>query len=174
MVRHIRVVPHDPHWAALYQEEAARLAALLADEFVASYHIGSTAIPGISAKPIIDILVEVRDIGRVDALDSRFMAMGYLPKGENGLPGRRLFIKGSEEERSHHVHIYQAGNPAVRRHLAFRDYMIAHPAAAQAYSRLKEELARRFPQDAGGYVAGKDEFVREMERRALAWWEEAR
>jgi GrpB-like predicted nucleotidyltransferase (UPF0157 family) len=169
MVRRIEVLPHDPRWAALFRQEADALAALLGEALAAIHHIGSTAIPGVSAKPIIDLLVEVRAIEAVDALTPQFVTAGYLPRGENGIVGRRFYFKGTEEQRSHHIHTFQQGSPEIARYLAFRDYMIAHPEDAAAYSRLKEELARRFPDDAAGYVAGKDAFVREMERRALAW-----
>lgn len=169
MVRRVEVVPHDPAWAQSFQAEAEVIRAILGSEVVAVHHIGSTAIPGISAKPIVDIMVEVRDIARVDAYADRFAAQGYRPMGENGIPGRRYFIKGPDEARTHHVHIFAAGNPEIERHLTFRDYMIAHPEDARAYSRLKEDLAARFPTDIDSYVAGKDAFVKEIDRRAAAW-----
>ncbi|NLD73909.1 MAG: GrpB family protein, partial [Chloroflexi bacterium] len=97
------------------------------------------------------------------------IAAGYWPRGENGIPGRRFYVKGTDEARTHHVHVFGADSPEVERHLAFRDFMIAHPAEAQAYARLKEDLAARFPEDAEGYVAGKDAFVQEREARASAW-----
>jgi GrpB-like predicted nucleotidyltransferase (UPF0157 family) len=169
MVRHIEVVPHDPRWRELFEEEADQLDAIFGAEVVAIHHIGSTAIPNISAKPIIDILVEVQRIERIDAFNREMIERGYLPKGEFGISGRRFFIKGDEEQRSHHIHIFQAGNPEMERHLAFRDYMIAHPEEAEAYSLLKQELAREFPHDAERYMAGKNDFIKEIERKALAW-----
>lgn len=169
MVRRIIVLPYDAHWVDLFHQEAKTLAALLGQEMVAIHHIGSTAIPDMSAKPIIDILVEVRSLDAVDTLTPQFAAAGYLARGEHGIVGRRFFLKGTEEQRSHHIHIFQQHSPEIARHLVFRDYMIAHPGDATTYSRLKEELARRYPENAADYVAGKDAFVREMERRALAW-----
>jgi GrpB-like predicted nucleotidyltransferase (UPF0157 family) len=158
MVRKVEVVPHDPNWSKLFRVEADQVAVVLGREVVAIHHIGSTAIPGISAKPIIDILVEVYDIEKIDEFDE-----------EIGIPGRRFFIKGDDSTRTHHVHVFQTGDPEVERHLNFRDYMIAHPEVAQAYSRLKEELARKFPEDIKGYIEGKDGFIKEMDRRAAAW-----
>jgi len=169
MPRHVQVVPPNPRWAALFQAEAAIITQALGQEVVAIHHIGSTAIPGISAKPIIDILVDVRDILRIDACNPAMLRLGYEPKGEYGIPGRRFFIKGGDEQRSHHVHVFQCGNPEIQRHLDFRDYLIAHPETAQEYSQLKQELARRFPTDIDAYMAGKDAFIREIDRRACAW-----
>lgn len=169
MVREIQVVPYDSRWPERFAREADRLRAIFGAQVVAIHHIGSTAIPNVSAKPIIDVLVEVVSIEAIDAFNQEMIERGYLPKGEFGIPGRRFFIKGTEERRFHHVHVFQAGDPEMERHLAFRDYMIAHPDEAEAYTVLKRELAREFPHDAEGYMAGKNDFVVEVERKALAW-----
>jgi GrpB-like predicted nucleotidyltransferase (UPF0157 family) len=169
MLRRITVVPYDARWPDLFQEEAYELAAIFGEEVVAIHHIGSTAIPGIHAKPIIDILVEVQDIERVDAFNQEMTERGYLPKGEFGIRGRRFFIMGTEESRTHHVHVFQTSDAEFERHLAFRDYLRAHPEEAEAYGRLKQELARRFPHDIDSYMAGKDDLIKEMERKAKAW-----
>ncbi len=162
-------MPHSSRWAGEFRAEAERLTAALGDEVVAVHHVGSTAIPGISAKPIIDILLEVREVERLDGLGPEMSGLGYEAKGEFGLPGRRFFVKHAGERRTHQIHAYTTGNPELERHLAFRDYMISHPEDAEAYGRLKEELARRFSTDIEGYMDGKDAFIKEMERRALAW-----
>lgn len=169
MERVIRVVAHDPQWSEQFEQEAEELTAIFGQEIVAVHHIGSTAIPGILAKPIIDVLVEVQDIERIDTFNQEMIERGYLPKGEFGIAGRRFFIKGAEESRSHHIHVFQTGDPEFERHLAFRDYLRVHPEEAQAYSRLKQALARRFPHDINGYTAGKDDFIKEIERKAEAW-----
>jgi GrpB-like predicted nucleotidyltransferase (UPF0157 family) len=171
MLRQIEVVPYNPDWPRLFEEEAARLAVIFGPEIVAIHHIGSTAISTIKAKPIVDMLVEVRDIEKIDAFDATMSRRGYLPRGEFGIAGRRYFIKGDEIHRTHHIHMYQAGHPDVARHLDFRDYLIAHPEDAQAYSRLKEDLARRYPTDAESYVAGKDGLIKELDRKAKLWRE---
>jgi GrpB-like predicted nucleotidyltransferase (UPF0157 family) len=169
MLRNIRVVHHDPNWSNLFQREAEAIAEALRGQAIAVHHIGSTAIPNIRAKPIIDILVVVRDIEKVDGFNEAMMRLGYQPLGENGIPGRRFFIKGGDYTRSHHVHTYQTRHPEVDAHLNFRDYLIAHAEEAQAYSRLKEALARQFPHDIDGYMAGKDAFIKETIRKAKAW-----
>ena len=169
MVRLIEVVPYNPRWRVLFEGVASELIEVFGEEVVAIHHVGSTAIPNISAKPIIDVLVEVWCIERIDEFDPKMAERGYLPKGEFGIRGRRFFIKGDEEQRTHHIHVFQTGNPEVERHIAFRDHMIAHPEEAEAYSRLKEKLARRFPHDIEGYMAGKDEFIKKIERKARVW-----
>ncbi|MGD2104478.1 MAG: GrpB family protein [Anaerolineae bacterium] len=171
MKRNIEVVPHNPRWSELFEEEVRELKAIFGREIVQAHHIGSTAIAGILAKPIIDILLLVRDIERIDAFDGEMIARGYLPKGEFGIAGRRFFIKGSETRRTHHIHVFQTGNPECEHHLAFRDYLRSHPVEAQAYSRLKSELVGRFPHDIDGYMAGKNDFIRKIERKAEAWME---
>ncbi len=133
------------------------------------HHIGSTAVPGLQAKPIIDMLAEVRDIEKIDSLNSDMIAAGYTPKGEYGIPGRRYFFKGSEEKHSHHLHAFQSGNTEVTRHLLFRDYLRSHPEEARAYASLKESLVARFPNDIDVYMQGKDAFIKELDRRAVIW-----
>jgi len=169
MVRKTEVVPYDPDWPNLFKIEADRIAAVLGQEVVAIHHIGSTAIPNISAKPIIDMLVEVQDIEKTDDFNGEMTEQGYRPQGAFGIPGRRFFIKGGDATRTHHIHIFQTGHPRIEQHLNFRDYMIAHPEEARAYGRLKKELAQRFSEDIEGYMAGKDEFIKETDRRAKAW-----
>ncbi len=136
MTRQVRVVPYDPAWPAEARAEAARLKAVLGEEAVAVHHFGSTAVPGLAAKPIIDLLVEVRDIDGIDAFNTALAALGYEARGENGIPGRRYFVRGSPDVHTHHVHMFQAGGMEVTRHLAVRDYLRARPAEAEAYARV--------------------------------------
>ena len=152
----------------MFTQESARLAGILSTEIVACHHIGSTAIPGILAKPIVDILLEVKDIQKIDSYNNQLIGLGYLPRGEYGIPGRRYFIKEINVVRTYHVHTFQTGNPEIARHVNFRDYLIAHPAEAQAYSRLKAELAQQYPQDINGYVEGKTDFIRSVDEKASA------
>ncbi|HEU0301249.1 MAG TPA: GrpB family protein [Longimicrobium sp.] len=144
--------------------------AALGENVVAIHHVGSTAIPDIHAKPVIDLLVEVGDIAEVDGRSSAMESLGYEVMGEYGIPGRRYFRKDDRGgTRTHHIHAFQAGSEEVERHLAFRDYLIAHPADAQRYSELKRRLAREHPHSMDGYMDGKDGFIKEMDRRAARW-----
>lgn len=166
----VEVVPHNPEWRHAFEQEAKQIAIAIEDNLIHIHHIGSTAIPNIYAKPIIDFLVEVKDILRIDEQSPTIEILGYEAMGEFGLPGRRYFRKYKTPEiRTHHVHMYQVGSSEITRHLAFRDYMIAHPEAAQQYSELKRKLASKYPQDIEAYMDGKDQFVKEMTQKALAW-----
>ncbi|WP_088007397.1 GrpB family protein [Indiicoccus explosivorum] len=165
-MRKVEVLPFDPVWIHRFESEAAVLRRLLGENCIAIHHIGSTAVPDLAAKPIIDLLPVVRDLEEVDRLIGAFESIGYKAKGENGLPGRRYFQKGGDD-RTHHVHIYEAGSPEIRRHLVFRDYLRTHPDEAEAYGRLKTDLASKFPYDIGSYISGKEKFVAALESKAL-------
>lgn len=166
----VEVVPHSPRWRDAFAAEAKHVAAALGQCVVAIHHIGSTAIPNIYAKPVIDLLVEVKDITEVDGRSSAMESLGYEVMGEYGIPGRRYFRKDTREGiRTHNLHAFEAGSAEVARHLAFRDYMVAHPEDAQRYGELKRRLAEEHPQSMDGYMDGKDGFIKETDRRAARW-----
>jgi GrpB-like predicted nucleotidyltransferase (UPF0157 family) len=168
-MRKVEVVPFHDNWSVMFEEEARKVHNVFGNEIVAIYHIGSTSIPGMYAKPIIDILVEVKDIESVDNYNEQMSALGYLALGEHGIFGRRFFRKG-EVERTHHVHVFETGSKHITRHLAFKEYMIAHPEEAKAYSELKQKLSKQFPTDIKSYMEGKAPFIKETERKAVQWW----
>lgn len=168
-MRDVIVVDYDPRWPVRFAGEAARLAPVLGDILVAIHHIGSTSIPGMAAKPIIDIMPVVRQIELVDPCNPAMQTLGYEARGEYGIAGRRYFVKGQGNDRSHHVHVFAADHPDVARHLNFRDFLIAHPDEAAAYASLKQALARQYPHDIEAYIAGKDGLIKEIDRRALVW-----
>ena len=170
MTRRVEVVPYNANWPAMYEKEVKRIKQVLRSEIVSIHHIGSTSIPDMSAKPIIDILLEVKDITRIDDYNDEMIGLGYEPRGELGIPGRRYFSREEPKDvRTHHIHAYQAGNIELTRHLAFRNYMITHPEDAKEYAELKIVLARRFPLDIDGYVLGKEQYVSRMESIAMEW-----
>lgn len=168
-MRDVIVIDYDPYWPVRFAEEAARLAPVFGDTLLAIHHIGSTSMPGMAAKPIIDIMPVVCQIELVDQCNPAMQALGYEPRGEYGIAGRRYFVKGQGNDRSHHVHVFAADHPDVARHLDFRDFLIAHPPEAEAYASLKQALARQFPHDIEAYIAGKDGLIKEIDRRALVW-----
>ena len=171
MTREVKVVPYNGDWPGLYQLEVVRLREVLGSEIVSTSHIGSTAIPDMSAKPVIDILLEVKNISKIDDYNDEMIGLGYNPRGELGIPGRRYFSREEPVDvRTHHIHAFQSGNIGIERHLAFRDYMIAHPDDARKYAQLKTNLAQEFRWDIDGYMDGKDPFVKEMEEKALHWY----
>ena len=172
MAMKVEVVPHDPAWRGKFEDESKQVALAFGENLVAIHHIGSTAIPNIHAKPIIDMLVEVKDIAKVDKLCDAIAALGYEVMGEFGIPGRRYFRKhDTTGTRTHHIHTFAlSSSTEITRHLAFRDYMIAHSEDAHKYSELKRQLAKQYPDDINGYMDGKDGFIKDMQTKAVAWW----
>ena len=169
-MRKIEVVPHDPAWSREFAGEARRIRDALGDVVAAVHHIGSTAIPGFPAKPVIDICLEVRGLGLLDQQASEMVRLGYQALGEYGIPERRFFLQDDPKGvRTHHAHAFETGSWGVKRHVAFRDYMIAHPPAAEAYGQLKEELLGRHSGEEEPYIEGKGPFIREHEARAVDW-----
>lgn len=169
MNRKVELQSHDPEWLRLYEAEAERLTAVFQSNLVAIHHIGSTAVPGIKAKPIIDIMVVVRDIEQVETINEAMYQIGYIAKGEHGINGRRYFRKGSDIHHSHHIHTFQDGHPEINRHINFRDYLIAHPDVAQAYSQLKETLAQKYESDPLQYNNSKTDFIRTVDEKTAVW-----
>lgn len=134
------------------------------------YIIGSTSVEGLKAKPVIDIMGAVKNIDNVDQYNDKFIKLGYEPMGEYGISKRRFFRKGGEK-RTHHIHIFQiTDRENVERHLAVRDYLREHSEDAAAYGELKSELAQKYPRDIEAYCDGKDFFVKNLEKKALAWY----
>lgn len=166
----IEVVDHDPAWMDAFEIESQRIGLALGRVAVRIHHIGSTAIPGLKAKPVIDILLEASSLDALDAGSPMLEALGYEAMGEFGIPGRRYFrLTDARGARTHQLHAFEPGVPNVVRHLALRDYMRAHPGVAEQYGALKKRLANTYPDDMAAYKDGKDAFVKEHERRALGW-----
>jgi GrpB-like predicted nucleotidyltransferase (UPF0157 family) len=170
MIRKVEVIPHCSHWRNAFATESVSISRALGKNLVVIHHIGSTAIPQIYAKPIIDLLGEVQDLLALDQQSSVLESLGYEVLGEFGIPERRFFRKDdSAGIRTHHLHIFAIGSAQIDQHLAFRDYLIAHPTVAQKYSDLKRALATQYPQNIQGYMDGKDSFIREIDRQARQW-----
>ena len=171
MPQHITVLNYDPEWSLKYVRERDKITEILKDNCISIYHIGSTSVPGLAAKPIIDIMVAVRSLERVDMAAEKFADIGYEYLGEFGIAGRRYLRKGGDE-RTHQIHIFQADDwNNIGRHLAFRDYMRTHEKERDEYAKIKKDLAQKFPYDIDGYCKGKENFVREMEERALTQYD---
>ena len=148
----IRVVPYDPFREVEYENESQMIRNILKDILVEIYHIGSTAVKGLSAKPIIDIMPVVTNISLVDKHNEEFVAIGYECMGEFGVERRRYFRKGGDN-RTHQIHIFEQSNHKdINRHIAVRDFLRTHPDIALEYGELKMKLAFRFPDDIEGYV----------------------
>lgn len=175
MVRTIEVAQYDAAWTTAFNREAVALSRVFGDSLVTIHHIGSTSIPGILAKPIIDILVVVHETKTIDRFSSAMEQLGYRIRGEcldaevPGTPGRFYFSKDTDGVRTHQVHVCAIGHPEVADKLAFRDYLRSHPDQAAAYGSLKQRLALNHRHDIIAYMRGKDEFVKALLTEARRW-----
>ena len=166
MADHISVEPYDPAWARAYQSERETLEGGLADAGLSFEHIGSTAIPGLSAKPTIDLMVGAPKTGVDPAAVKVFEGLGYGYLGEYGIPGREFFRKGLPP--THHVHWVERGGAFWRDQILFRDFMRNHPVECAAYERLKLDLAAHFSDDRKSYTASKSSLIMALMLRARA------
>jgi len=166
-MRTVVIVPYDDKWPEMFETESLLIKTLLGAVAVSIHHIGSTSVPGLSAKPIIDILVEVTDINELDAYNLAMVSAGYISRGENGIPGRRYFIKGGGQ-RSHQVHAFAIGDLQVLRHLIFRDYLRKNRDIAGEYAEIKHSAALLSQNDVHRYSALKADFIAHHLRLALS------
>ncbi|MGC1210475.1 MAG: GrpB family protein [Micromonospora sp.] len=167
----VRLHDYDPGWPALYADDAKLLTDALAPDLVAIEHIGSTSVPGMAAKPVIDIIAAVADYGRFPSLVQRLGSVGYVytPESEADDPDRRVFRKGPEDIsqlRTHHLHLTTRGSRYWHRMIAFRDHLRRYPEDAAAYVDLKRGLAATHAADPAAYTAAKHDFVAAIEEKA--------
>lgn len=166
----IKLSDYDPAWPRMFAEESAKLRAVLGRLLVGIEHIGSTAVPGLPAKPIIDLLVGVRSLAQARARCIKPLeALGYnyIPEYEAFLPGE-LFFRRTGETIGHHLHVMEPTNPRWERLVVFRDHLRAHPRAARAYADLKRALAARCRDDIAAYRTAKHDFVEKATEKGLA------
>ena len=171
----IKVVPYDAAWPNVFAELKAALEPRLDGLALTIEHTGSTSIPGLAAKPIIDLIVVIATRDDLPAMINALAKLGYWHEGDLGIAGREAFaMEGPDVPRdgtgrrwpAQNLYVAAADNAELRRHKAFRDYLRAHPDSIAAYARLKEDLAARFPHDIDSYSRSKTEFVEDILRRA--------
>ncbi len=156
---------YNPEWVNLFQKEKKLISDKLGDKIVTVEHIGSTSVPGLGAKPIVDILLGVRKISDADEFIPKMLELGYEYRNnfENVMPYRRYFTKPGY----YHVHTVEVTSEFWRRHLLFRDYMRAHDEIRDAYYKTKKELAEREWNDTNDYALAKTEFIEKAQVDAL-------
>ncbi len=162
----VKLAPPCPQWKAYYAAEAVRLHAAIGPCVVEICHIGSTAIPNMWAKPVIDIMAGMRDITRVTECVGPLQTLGYAYKGEQAIPNWHFFIKGKGQLKTHHLHIVVWGSEYWVTHLLFLDYLCRRPDIAAAYEDLKLQLARNFPENRERYTENKAEFIQSVIKMA--------
>ena len=169
-MRHpVLVVEYDPQWPTRYAEEEAHILEALTERVVAIEHVGSTAVPGLGAKPIIDIMVAIRRLDLVEECIEPLGRLHYEYLGEYGIPDRHYFRKPPELKsaiRTHHLHMVEFSSDFWERHLLFRDYLRTHPQTAQEYYNLKKALSLRYVSNRAAYTDAKTEFIESAIARA--------
>ena len=150
---------YNKEWSKLFDKEAKLISSIISNYLVNIQHIGSTAIPGIVAKPIIDIAIGIDDLSNIKQIITLLEEGGYEYRGEQGIPDRHLFVKGNEECRTHHIHVMVNTSYEWKKHILFRDYLKSNPKVAKQYSELKKRLAAKFEFDREKYTNGKEEFI---------------
>ena len=165
----VRIVDHDPAWAALAAAELRRLEAALGDGARRLEHVGSTAVPGLAAKPILDLQLSVDDIAALERYVAPLERLGYLFVPAPESPDLRLFAKPAARPRTHHLHVCELGSEHELRHIAVRDLLRDDPGEAARYAALKRQVVERHPFDRLAYIEGKEAYVVALEARAVAW-----
>lgn len=156
----VEIVDYDASWPQRYEDEKGRILAAIGSQVAAVEHIGSTAVPGLAAKPIIDMLVGLRSLDDAGSCIEPLERLGYeyVPEWEDELPDRRYFRRVRPRPRTHHVHMVEVSGAFWRRQLLFRDHLRGHPDDARRYEALKRDLAERF-EVGREYAAAKSTFI---------------
>ena len=167
----VELVPHSPQWAEMAAAETLRLKGALGDVLVTVHHMGSTAIPGIMAKPVVDMIPIVTDLDALDAATPNVVALGYRSFGEFGIPTRRYFNRNDPVtgKRAFQLHCFASDSPQIARHIAFRDYLRAHPDKAKEYEAEKIRAAALHPDNTLDYNDEKNDWIKATEIVALKW-----
>lgn len=175
-MRILELSEYSEEWINRYRREEKSISLILGKNLVEIQHIGSTSVPGLRAKPIIDIMAAVVSLTSVDNSNPEFRNAGYECMGEYGIPGRRYFRKAhflNEKDWVDlvHLHIFHSDDRInLLRHAAMRDFLSTHPDDASAYGHLKSDLVSRCGNDLDCYITGKEKFVKDLEKRALLWY----
>lgn len=170
--RAVIVEPFRQEWSQWFADEKEKLASSLNTSNVAGiHHIGSTSVEGLSAKPVIDILLEVNCLKALDSESSVFRDLGFQCKGEYGIKNRRFYLKDLNGVRFCHIHAFPVNSEESHRHLAYRDYLRENPNVRDAYGRIKQEGAQLHPNDMEAYIGHKAEFMKRYELHAIKWSE---
>ncbi|HEY6337973.1 MAG TPA: GrpB family protein [Candidatus Sulfotelmatobacter sp.] len=167
MTEPIIIQDYDSLWPERFEILRSRISAGLDGLATAIEHIGSTAVPGLAGKPVIDIDVLLKSDANLSLAISRLSDLGYEHRGNLGIAGREAF-QAPLDDFPHHLYVCSPGSQTYERHIAFRDHLRTHPSDADAYARLKRKLATKFDADREAFTQGKSEFVEEILRRATS------
>ena len=159
----VTVRPYDIKWKSNFEDIARELRLALGSLALAVEHVGSTAVEGMSAKPCIDVDVVISDSSVLGEVISKLAVIGYIHEGDLGIVGREAFRYESKPHlAAHHLYVCEQSSPELYRHVTFRDFLRANPAAAHEYSTVKEEGAKLYPSDIDKYIAHKSEVIKKL------------
>ena len=165
VTKHVVVVPYSETWVQNFACIKAEIRDALSDLALRIEHVGSTSVLGLSAKPIIDIDVVIKDYSVFDEVVPKLEEIGYKHEGDLGIAGREAFkYDGKDHLQKHHLYVCTQDSAELKRHVAFRDYLRSHPQAVQEYSRIKEEGAALYPYDIEKYIGHKASFIEKIYR----------
>ncbi|WP_133128515.1 bifunctional GrpB family protein/GNAT family N-acetyltransferase [Legionella nagasakiensis] len=164
----ICVVSYDHQWPGLFRQEALCIQNRLGWFLKEIYHIGSTSIPHMPAKPVIDIMLSIENLDEINLIAEQLIELNYEPVRRQIIPHKSFFTKRQDKVIAFHLHLHERGSPQIERHVNFRDYVIYHPEVAHSYAQLKFKLAKQCD-DIRSYVAGKDALVQEIDAKAKRW-----
>lgn len=163
ITKHVVVLPYDEQWRQDFIRIKAELTNTLGQLTIGIEHVGSTSVQGLSAKPIIDIDVIIKDYTVLENVVSALREIGYQHEGNLGIVGREAFkYDGKEHLQKHHLYVCPEDSPELKRHIAFRDYLRTHPDAVREYSHIKEEAVKQFPDDIERYIGYKSPFIEKI------------
>lgn len=162
----VQLRAHNQNWKKIFEEEKALLLRHFPSQILEISHGGSTAIPGMPAKPIIDMFAVVSSLEEAEQMRKELESLNYHYRGEEGVPGRILYAKGEEEIRTHHLHLVERESDEWKNHLLIKNYYLRHPEVAQGYAELKKALAEQYPNDRIAYGKGKSDFIQSVIKRA--------
>ncbi len=163
ITKHVVVLPYDEQWRQDFLRIKAELTNTLGQLTIGIEHVGSTSVQGLSAKPIIDIDVIIKDYTVLENVVSALRVIGYQHEGNLGIVGREAFkYDGKEHLQKHHLYVCPEDSPELKRHIAFRDYLRTHPDAVREYSHIKEEAVKQFPDDIERYIGYKSPFIEKI------------
>ncbi len=162
-IKHVVVLPYDEAWGQKFIDIKTELQAVLGDFALSIEHVGSTSVPGLAAKPVIDIDVVINEYSKLDKVITALGKIGYHHVGDQGIAGREVFkYDGKEHLLKHHLYVCAQDCEELKKHLALRDYLRSHPNAVQEYSRVKEEGAALYPYDMDRYIEYKTPFIKKI------------
>jgi GrpB-like predicted nucleotidyltransferase (UPF0157 family)/GNAT superfamily N-acetyltransferase len=165
----VDVISYDPAWPKIFEQEANQIKSTMGNLLNEIYHIGSTAIPNMPAKPVIDIMLVCNNLDDINLIAKKISALHYDNVRRQIIPYQSFFTRRQDNNIRFHLHIHEKGSPQIKRHVNFRDYVIAHPADAKKYAALKINLAEKYADDIHSYVLGKDKLVQEIDAKAKQW-----